>query len=77
MDQYRTAITRNAGYRTNATLIRNVIRMLISKKTDKNAELFLKKTIGKPALPYLQSTAKNDPNPYMRKYAAALARQIR
>ncbi len=77
MDQYKVAITRNAGYRSNPTLIRNVIRMLISKKTDRNAELFLKKTIGRPALPHLQNTARNDPNPYMRKYATALARQIR
>jgi eukaryotic-like serine/threonine-protein kinase len=77
MEQYRIAISRHAGYRSNATLIRNVIRMLISKKTDRQAEAFLKKTIGRPALPHLQNTARSDPNPYMRKYAAALARQIR
>jgi hypothetical protein len=51
--------------------------MLISRKTDKQAEAFLKKTIGKPAVPYLQTTAKSDPNLYMRKAAAAVARQIR
>jgi serine/threonine protein kinase/TolA-binding protein len=77
MDNYRTAISRNGGYRTNAVLIRNVIRMLISKKTDRQAEAFLRRTIGRPALPYLQQTAKSDPNLYMRKYAAALVRQIR
>jgi len=77
MDYYRAAIYRNGGYRTNAVLIRNVIRTLISKKTDKKAETFLRRTIGRPALPYLQQTARTDSNPYLRKYAGALARQIR
>jgi serine/threonine-protein kinase len=77
MEHYRAAIIRNGGYRYNATLIRNVIRMLISKKTSRQAEAFLKRTIGRPALPYLHVTARSDPNPYMRKYATALVRQIR
>lgn len=77
MDHYRAAIQLAGGYRANATLIRNVIRMLISKKTDKQAETFLRRTIGRSALPYLQSTARSDPNAYMRRYAAALARAIR
>jgi hypothetical protein len=77
MDNYRAAINLNGGYRNNTILITNVIRMLISKKTDKQAEQFLKKTIGRSALPHLQSVARTDPNAYMRKYAAALARQIR
>jgi hypothetical protein len=77
MDYYRAAIYRNGGYKFNAVLIRNVIRTLISKKTDKKAEYFLRKTIGRPAVPYLQQTARTDPNPYLRKYAGALARQIR
>jgi serine/threonine-protein kinase len=77
MEHYRAAITRNRGYRYNAVLIRNVIRMLISKKTDKQAEYFLRKTIGRPALPYLQNTARHDGNAYLRKYAGYLARQIR
>ena len=77
MDNYRAAITLAAGYRSNPTLIRNVIRMLISNKTDRQAEAFLRKTIGRPALPHLQNTARSDPNPYMRRYAGALARQIR
>ncbi|HWO19482.1 MAG TPA: protein kinase [Kofleriaceae bacterium] len=77
MEHYRASITREAGYRYNATLIRNVIRMLISNKTSRQAEFFLKKTIGRPSLPYLQQTARTDQNAYMRKYATALARQIR
>ncbi len=77
MEQYRVAISRDAGYRGNAILIGNMIRMLLSKKTDRQAEAFLKKTIGRPAVPYLQITARSDRNPYLRKYAGALARQIR
>jgi len=77
MEYYRAAIYRNGGYKTNTLLIRNVIGMLVSKKTDRQAEAFLKKSIGRPAIPHLQAVAKTDPNLYLRKYAAALARQIR
>jgi eukaryotic-like serine/threonine-protein kinase len=77
LDHYRVAITLDARYRGNPVLIDNVIHMLVSKKTERAAEAFLKKTIGRPALPFLQATSKNDPNQYLRKYATALARQIR
>lgn len=77
MENYKVAISRNPGYKSNAVLIGNVITMLVSKKTDAQAELFLKKTIGRPAAPYLQAAARSDPNPYIRKYAAALAKQIK
>jgi eukaryotic-like serine/threonine-protein kinase len=77
MDHYRVAIQKNASYRNNPTLNRNVIRMLVSKKTDNKAEYFLRRTIGKPSLPYLQAAARSDPNAYIRRYAGALARAIR
>ena len=77
MEYYRAAIYRNGGYKTNTVLIRNVIAMLVSKKTAAQAEVFLKKSSGRPAIPHLQAVGRSDPNAYLRKYATALARQIR
>jgi serine/threonine-protein kinase len=77
LEHYRVAIALDGGYRRNATLVRNVIRMLASKKTDRQAEAFLRRTIGRAAHPHLQEAARIEPNPTVRRYAAALARQIR
>ena len=77
MDHYQTAIRKNAGYRRNQVLNRNVIRMLASTKTRQRATNFLRGIIGKFAGPHLRWAAKNDPNPVVRKQAATLARYIR
>ena len=77
MDHYRAAIKKNAGYRRNATLNRNVIRMLASTKTRQRATNMLRGTIGKYAAPHLKRAAKDDPNPVVRKQAGILARYIR
>jgi len=76
MDHYRVAITRNAAYRNNGTLVRNVIRTLASPKTQGKAIYFLRKTIGHASVPYLRSAAAHDPNATVRKHAAALLRVI-
>lgn len=77
MDHYKAAIAKNGGYRANAVLNRNVIRMLASPKTVKKASGFLRSTIGKPAIPYLKAAAKSEPNDRVRKTAASLAKTIR
>jgi hypothetical protein len=77
MDYYRTAIKKNAGYRKNAVLNRNVIRMLASTKTRQTATNFLRGVIGRPALPYLKYAAAHEQNPTVRKQAATVARLIR
>jgi hypothetical protein len=77
MDHYRIAIRKNKAYKRNGTLNRNVIRMLASKKTMKKASLFLRKTIGRPAKPYVQSCARHNKSITMRKRCAAVARMIR
>ncbi|HEY5950393.1 MAG TPA: protein kinase [Kofleriaceae bacterium] len=77
MDHYQTAIRKNAGYRRNPVLNRNVIRMLASTKTRQRATNFLRGIIGKFAAPHLRWAAKNDPNPVVRKQAGTLARYIR
>ena len=77
MDDYADAIKKNAAYRTNATLNRNVIRMLSSNKTQTRAANFLKITIGRAAVPYLKQAAAHEDNPVVKKQAAVLARVIR
>ena len=76
MDNYRVAIGKNAGYRGNPTLNRNVIRMLASPKTQRKAQAFLH-FIGHPAAAYLKVAARSDANPIVRSQASQLARAIR
>jgi eukaryotic-like serine/threonine-protein kinase len=77
LDHYRAAIKKNQGYRRNAVLNRNVIRMLASTKTRQTATNFLRGVIGSYSKPYLKWAANNEKNPVVRKQAATLARYIR
>ncbi|MDX2087273.1 MAG: serine/threonine-protein kinase [Kofleriaceae bacterium] len=78
VDHYKIAIKKNAAYKGNAVLNKNVIKMLGSPKTARKAELFLRGTISRRwALPYLKWAAKNEKHPNVRKAAARLAKSIR
>jgi serine/threonine-protein kinase len=77
MDHYRIAIGKNARYKKNPTLIRNVIQTLGSVKTNKRAQAFLRFTIGKPAVPHLKWAAGHAKNPHVKKWAAYMAKVIR
>ena len=77
LEQYKLAVQKNGGYRSNGVLIRNSIRMLASPRTRRTADGFLRYTIKRPALPHLRTAAKSDPNGNVRKAAAALAKSIR
>ncbi|HEX4454508.1 MAG TPA: protein kinase [Kofleriaceae bacterium] len=76
MDHYADAIKKNAEYRQNPTINRNVIKMLGSPKTQNRATNFLRGTIGHPAVIYLKFAATHEPNAVVRKQAAVLARYI-
>jgi tRNA A-37 threonylcarbamoyl transferase component Bud32 len=77
LDHYRAAIKKNAGYRRNPVLNKNVIRMLASAKTRQTATNFLRGVIGSYAKPYLKAAATSEKNAVVRKQAASLARVIR
>jgi len=77
LDHYKAAIAKNAEYKKNSVLNKNVIKMLGSSKTVRKAQGFLRWTVGRAALPYLRSAAKSHENATVRKRAAALAKQIR
>jgi TolA-binding protein len=76
MDHYALAIKKNAQYRSNPALNRNVISMLGSDKTARKAEGFLKSIVGKPALLYLRYAAQHDPNAQVRRLSGWLLRNF-
>jgi serine/threonine-protein kinase len=76
LDHYSAAIKKDANYRSNPTLNRNVIRMLASKKTSRKAEGFLKYTVGRPALPYVRYAAQHDANAQVKRLSGWLARNL-
>jgi TolA-binding protein len=76
LDHYSAAIKKDANYRWNPTLNRNVIRMLASNKTSRKAEGFLKFTVGRPALPYLRYAAQHDANAQVKRLSGWLAKNF-
>ncbi len=76
MEYYGIAIKKNAQYKKNPTLNRNVIRMLVSDKTSRKAQGFLKYIVGKAAIPYLRYAAQHDPNIQVRRVSGWLVRAI-
>ena len=76
MDNYAEAIHKNAQYKNNPAINRNLIKMLSSSRARPRASSFLR-GIGHPAALYLKYAALHDQNPVVKKTAAALAKQIR
>jgi hypothetical protein len=76
MDHYALAIKKNASYRGNPTLNRNVIRMLASNKTSRKAQAFLKYNVGKPSLPYVKYAAQHDPNDQVKRLSGWLVKNL-
>jgi TolA-binding protein len=76
MDHYALAIKKNAQYRSNPTLMRNVISMLGSDKTSRKAQGFLKFNVGRPAVPYLRHAAQHDASAQVRRASGWLLRNL-
>lgn len=76
LDHYSAAIKKNANYRANPTLNRNVIRMLASNKTSRKAQVFLKFSVGKAALPYVKHAAKHDGNNQVKRLSGWLLKNL-
>ncbi|MGN6798361.1 MAG: hypothetical protein ACTHKS_09440, partial [Gaiellaceae bacterium] len=72
LEQYQTAIRRNAEYRRNPTLNRNVVRMLGNSRTKYKAVNFLRGVIGRPSVIYLTAAAEHDKNAAVRAVAKRL-----
>jgi len=76
MDHYTAAIKKDVNYRANPTLNRNVIHMLASNKTSRQAQAFLKYTVGKFALPYLKYAAQHDANSQVKRLSGWLVKNL-
>ncbi len=75
MEHYQAAIARKRSYRSNSTIIRNVISALGSSKTRTKASWFLRKVIGAPARRHLQAAARRHASSDVRRRAAALLKR--
>jgi serine/threonine-protein kinase len=76
IDHYAVAIKKNAKYRSNPTLNRNVISMLASHKTAQRAEGFLKFNVGKPAFPFVKYAAQHDSNAQVKRLSGWLLKNL-
>jgi serine/threonine-protein kinase len=71
MDEYSRAIQRNGGYKSNATINKNLITMLGSTKTSGRAYNFIR-SIGRPAIYFLR--ANRDENPLVKRQVERILR---
>ena len=68
---FREAIRLDPSYRNDPELIKTVLRGFITTPdVERQLESFLREDIGEPAIPYLEETAKEHPNPAIRARAA-------
>jgi len=67
----QTAVRKNPSFRTDADLIRGVIRSLVADRGYERSQSFLR-GMGPAAVPYLKEAARRDPSPKVRERAAEL-----
>ncbi len=77
LKNFRDAIHLDSGYRTDAELIKIALRGFITTPdTDSRLEEFLRVDIGDAVKPFLEETARDNPNSIVRARAAAELRRI-
>jgi hypothetical protein len=69
--QAQTAVRKNPALKTDADLIRGVIRSLVTDHGYERSQAFLR-GLGPAAVPYLKDAARRDPSPKVRERAAEL-----
>jgi serine/threonine-protein kinase len=73
---YREAIEKDARYRRDQALVRDVIAMLADDRAADRAQALLVKQIGEPALPQLREAARGAETKAVRARALALAARL-
>jgi eukaryotic-like serine/threonine-protein kinase len=73
---YGAAMRNNSAYRTDAKLIRNVIRCLVSDRFHTKCADFLVREVGAPAAPFLEQAARSDPYAAVQSRAARLLPRV-
>ncbi len=75
---FRDAIRLDPSYRSDPELIKTALRGFITTPgVERDLETFLREDIGEPAVPYLEETARDHPNPTIRARAANELRRFR
>ncbi|WNG36507.1 protein kinase [Archangium violaceum] len=74
---YSAALRNNPAYRTDAKLIRNVIRCLVSDRFHTKCSDFLVREVGAPAAPFLEEAARSDPYANVQSRAARLLPRVK
>ncbi|OJT26102.1 hypothetical protein BO221_09775 [Archangium sp. Cb G35] len=74
---YGAAMRNNPVYRTDAKLIRNVIRCLVSDRYHSKCADFLVREVGAPAAPFLEEAARLDPYANVQSRAARLLPKVK
>jgi serine/threonine-protein kinase len=73
---YRATLRNDAAYRSDPTLIRNVIRCLVSDTFHSKCADFLVREVGAPAAPFLDEAARTDPYANVRSRASRLLPKV-
>jgi serine/threonine-protein kinase len=73
---YGAAMRNNAAYHTDAQLLRNVIRCLVSDGFHRKCADFLVREVGASAAPFLEEAARSDPYANVRARAANLMQKV-
>jgi serine/threonine-protein kinase len=73
---YGAAIRNEPGYRTDAKLIRDLIRCLVSDRFHTKCAEFLVREVGAPAAPFLEEAASSDSYANVRARASNLLRRV-
>ena len=76
LDSYAAAIRNNPAYRSDPTLIRNVIRCLVSERFHTKCGEFLVQQVGAPAAVHLEEAARADAYANVRTRAARLLPKV-
>jgi serine/threonine-protein kinase len=73
---YGAAIRNNPAYRSDPTLIRNLIECLVSDRFHGSCEDFLVQQVGAPAAPYLEEASRSHAYANVRNRAARLIPKV-
>jgi serine/threonine protein kinase len=78
ISSFRDAIRLDPSYRSDPELIKAALRGFITTPgVERDLETFLREDIGEPAIPFLEETARDHPNPTIRARAANELRRFR
>lgn len=76
LEQYRVALRMDHSLRNDKIVNEHFVAMLGKRKINTTVRYVLIYEVGRPALPYLQAAAQDDPDKQVRSRAKAIAKEI-